>query len=187
MAFNTDKKLEEKFIILRDEYKISTVIETGTYHGDTTEWLCKNFENVYTIEYDERYLNIAKEKLSHYSNVTIFKGRSQDILGDILEKNKHETNIIFLDAHWYENPVIKELDVIKESGTKPIIAIHDFKVPNRPDLGYDIYPEQNIVYDWEWISKKIIDIFGDSGYSIEYNTYSDENMRGCIFILPKKK
>jgi hypothetical protein len=185
-AFNTDIKLAERFLQLKDEYQISVAIETGTYHGDTTIWLAQNFETVYTVEYDKRYLEIANQQILNYPNINSFLGNSTEFLVKFLADSKGKNCIIFLDAHWYANPVLRELDRIKESGTKPVLAIHDFKVPSRPDLGYDVYPDQNIVYEWDWIKTKIEAIYGPEGYEIEYNTYSSLNMRGCIFILPKK-
>lgn len=186
-AFNTDYKLAERFIFMKSKYGIKTAIETGTYHGDTTSWLAENFETVYTVEYDKRYLDVAQSKISQYDNIKSYLGSSTDYLGKFLEECKDNGEIIiFLDAHWYANPVLQELERIKESGLKPIIAIHDFKVPGRPDLGYDEYPNQNIVYEWEWIRERIESIYGIGQFDIEYNSYSDQNMRGCIFLLPKK-
>jgi hypothetical protein len=185
-AFNTDYKLAERFIAFKKKYKIKTAIETGTYHGDTTSWLAENFDIVYTVEYDKRYLDVAQDQISKYTNIRSYLGSSTDYLGKFLDESKDNSVIVFLDAHWYANPVLQELDRIRESGTKPVLAIHDFKVPERPDLGYDEYPNQGIVYEWNWIKEKIDAIYGIDQYDIEYNTYSEQNMRGCIFILPKK-
>jgi hypothetical protein len=185
-AFNTDLSITKKFLELKKEYNIGVAIETGTYHGDTTTWLAENFEIVYTVEYDKRYLEIANQNIKSYSNIRSYLGNSIDYLGSFIEESKDSSIIIFLDAHWYANPVLLELDKIKESGIKPVLAIHDFKVPERPDLGYDIYPEQGIVYEWEWIKEKIESIYGKDGYIKEYNNDSPPNMRGCLFVLPKK-
>lgn len=185
-AFNTDVKLAERFLDLREEYKINVAIETGTYHGETTKWLAENFDVVYTVEYNKIYLEEAQSRMAGYFNIRSYLGSSVDLLGNFLHECKDNNVIVFLDAHWYANPVLQELDRIYESGIKPVLAIHDFKVPNRPDLGYDLYPEQNIIYEWEWIKQKIDSIYGIDQYNIEYNDYSEKNMRGCIFILPKK-
>lgn len=184
-AFNTDENLAKRFLHFKEKYKIKVAIETGTYHGDTTTWLAENFDKVYTVEYNERYLEVAKNNMKGYSNINSYLGTSTDYLKEFLLESKEDNIIVFLDAHWYANPVLVELDRIKESGLKPVIAIHDFKVPSRPDLGYDLYPEQGIVYEWEWIREKIEGIYGIDGYNMEYNTYSDNNMRGCIFLMPK--
>jgi hypothetical protein len=186
-AFNTDKNIAKRFLYFKEKYNINVVIETGTYHGDTTRWLAENFEKVYTVEYNEKYLEIAEKNISGYSNINSYLGTSTEYLGKFLDESREDNIIVFLDAHWYANPVLQELDRIKESGLKPVLAIHDFKVPERPDLGYDLYPEQEIVYEWDWIRERIESIYGIDEFDIEYNTYSDPNMRGCIFLLPRIK
>lgn len=180
LAFNGDTFLEKKFLQLKDKHKITRVIETGTYHGDTTEWFAENFEKVITIEANKEYYDIARKKLVKKENVFMIEGDSSLLLRHLV---KNKETIIFLDAHWYANPVIKELEQIKESGHKPVIVIHDFKSEKNLDLGYDIYPEQNIIYEWSWIKEKVEDIYGDN-YTISYNNEATGARRGCIFIEP---
>ena len=45
--FNGDSFMKLDFLKLKEK-GFNTVVETGTYHGDTTEWLCDNFDKVYT-------------------------------------------------------------------------------------------------------------------------------------------
>ena len=184
-AFNEDYYMESKFLDIKEKYNLDTVIETGTYHGITTEWFAKNFVNVYTVECNEVYYEKAKEKIGSYPNISSHLQDSPVFLKEVLPLVNDSKTIIFLDAHWYTNPVLNELVAIKESGKKPILAIHDFMVPDHPEFGYDIYTEQGIVYNWEWIEKYIEDIYGPKGYTKEYNTEATGAMRGCIFILPK--
>jgi len=184
-AFNQDRFLAAKFLQLKDQYSLTTVIETGTYHGITTEWLSSNFEKVYTVECNSSFYDESKKRISGLENISHFLMDSPLFLARILPTIDASKTIVFLDAHWYTNPVLQELAAIKKSGKKPILAIHDFKVPDKPDLGYDIYPEQGIVYEWQWIEPLINSIY-DGAYSIEYNTEAEGAMRGCIFIFPKK-
>jgi hypothetical protein len=188
-AFNEDIHMGAKFTEIRDNFNLNTVIETGTYHGVTTEWFANHFDNVYTVECNEVYHKEANERISQYKNIKSYLQDSPDFLKDVLgsDKIKSDKTIIFLDAHWYTNPVLNELIAIKNSGKKPILAIHDFKVPNRPEFGYDIYPDQGIVYEWEWIKEYIESIYGIDGYTKEYNQEAIGAMRGCIFIYPNKK
>jgi cephalosporin hydroxylase len=184
-AFNQDIHLANKFTELVKEKNLDTVIETGTYHGVTTEWFANNFSKVYTVECNETYYNEALSRISRYQNVNHYLMDSPIFLEKILTYIDENKTIIFLDAHWYTNPVLKELEAIQRSGKKPILAIHDFKVPNKPDFGYDIYPEQGIVYEWKWIESHIRSIYGDN-FEIFYNEEAVGAKRGCIFIKPKK-
>lgn len=185
-AFNRDIYLQKKFIDIKKFFDIDTVIETGTYQGNTTLWLSKNFKTVYTIECNAQYFNDAFSKIGQVPNIKMELGESPKFLQNVLPSIDENKTIIFLDAHWYSNPVLKELNAIKDSGKKPIIAIHDFMVPGHPELGYDVYPNQNIVYNWEWIENYINNIYGKNGYTKEYNSKATGAMRGCVFIYPQK-
>jgi hypothetical protein len=182
--FNADTYLEEKFLEIKDKFSLDTVIETGTFQGATTIWFSSNFNKVYTVECNEKYYKDSGENISHLSNVVRKLEDSPDFLKNVLPSIDDKKTIIFLDAHWYTNPVLKELIEIKKSGKKPIIAIHDFMVPDCPEFGYDVYPEQGIIYDWPWIEKYIEDIYGKDGFTKEYNKKATGAMRGCLFIFP---
>lgn len=184
-AFNQDIHLCQKFIDIKSHNDLDTVVETGTYHGVTTEWFAQNFNKVYTVECNEAYYKEALGRISKYQNIKHYLMDSPLFLEKILTEIDDNKTIIFLDAHWYTNPVLNELEAIKRSGKKPILSIHDFKVPNRPDFGFDVYPEQGIVYDWNWIEPHINSIYG-SNYEVFYNQEAVGARRGCIFINPKK-
>jgi hypothetical protein len=96
-----------------------------------------------------------------------------------------ENAIFFLDAHWGDFcPLLSELEVIAKYNF-PIIAIHDFKVPNEPTLGYDSINGQ--AFEYEWIKPSLDAIYGEGGYDYYYNSNekSTEIKRGIIYITPK--
>jgi hypothetical protein len=179
MAFNNDTFLELKFIELKNKYNIKSVIETGTYYADTTKWMSLNFDNVFTCEINEAVHNIAKAELYGYENVVHKNEDTRTFLPYALENSTGNT-LVFLDAHWYENPLLEEIKIIGDSNKYPIIAIHDFKVPNKP-FGYDKY--HNISYEWSYINNSVDNAF-PNGYKIEYNSQATGASRGCIFIIP---
>lgn len=182
--FNGDTLLEQEFLRLKDEYKITTVIETGTYHGDTTKWLADNFDYVDTIEVNATYQKIAQAKLGPRANITHWTGSSADILIKVLEESPNNNLLVFLDAHWWKNPVLRELDQIAHSGLKPILVIHDFMNPNDLTMGYDTYPDQGVIYEWKWVEDKINKIYGSSGYIKYHNEQAVGARRGALFIIP---
>jgi hypothetical protein len=183
-AFNEDTFMCDEFLRLKEKYGIEIAVETGTYHGITTLWLSKNFSTVYTTEINKAYRDQAVKNLSGVTNVNFYLNDSITALPEILKKCNNKT-IIFLDAHWYKNPVLKELEIIAQSGLKPIIAIHDFKNPNHPDYGFDIYPDQNIVYEWKWVEAYIKAIYGEGKFEHYYNDKATGAKRGCLFLIPK--
>jgi len=177
--FNGDTYLEKEFLRLKRDFKIKNVVETGTYHGDSTAWFAANFLAVQTIEFKMPQYLEAKKKLAALKNVSMVRGDSARDLKTMIEGQPNL--LIFLDAHWYANPVIDELKQIAACGLKPVIAIHDFKVPKK-DFGFDSYNGQD--YTFEWVEPHLKAIYGEFDY--HYNTEATGAMRGCLFVYPKK-
>lgn len=195
--FNGDTFIEQEFIALRDRFNITTAIETGTALGYTTLWLAKNFEKVYTIELNKQYVDIARAKFLQYPNITSIHGNSEDIVKHLrIDGNA----LFFLDAHWGNNcPLLGELYGISKlgitqnttigevlvKGIKPVIAIHDFLVPDEGEvLGYDQYKGQPFKLDW--IKPALDKIYGEANYGYNYNSHekSAGARRGIIYIWP---
>lgn len=179
MAFNNDTFLEEKFLEIRDQWGIKTVIETGTYYADTTKWLAQHFETVYTCEIHEPTYKIAVEQLEGIKNVVHTLQPSQEFLGEALRIAEGPL-LVFLDAHWFENPLLAEIELIGQSGRRPVLAIHDFKVPGK-SFGYDTYP--GITYDWAYVKDSVAKAYGEK-FRHEYNEQATGARRGCLFVYP---
>lgn len=179
MAFNDDTHLEAAFLHLRDKWGISTVIETGTFYANTTKWLAQHFDKVYTCEVHAQTYDIAKKQLEGYANVHHMLEGSQTWLPKVLAKVDGPV-LVFLDAHWFENPLLMELDAIGKSGKQVITVIHDFKVPGK-NFGFDTYP--GITYDWDYIKDAVEQAYGGQ-YVTSYNQVATGAKRGAIFIEP---
>jgi|SRR5882672_457910 len=187
--FNGDRFIAAEFLILKHQFELTTAVETGTCLGSTTLFLSNNFEKVYTVDIDESYLSIARQKFISYKNIEVFKGDSATILTYQLNKLSNRT-IYFLDAHWGSRcPLLEELAAIAHAGLRPVIAIHDFNVPGEPLLGYDSYNGQPFTFDWikPMLDKIYNDEDGPDDYEYYYNSYekSAGAHRGIIYILPK--
>lgn len=185
-ALNQDTFAQQEFINLKNKFGLKYAIETGTCLGYTTDFLCDNYEKVHTIEINENYLNFAlKNRLNKRDNVLVYIGSSADTLLKMIKDLPEQENIfIFLDAHWGQHcPLKDELRQIKESGIKPVIAIHDFLVPNKPNLGFDSINGQPFTY--EWLKNDFDAIYGETGYEYYYNSESTGANRGIIYLTPK--
>ena len=184
--FNGDTHLQDTFIKLRDKHGIKKAIELGTCLGSTTIFLAENFDQVYSTEINPEFYAIADARLIDRNlwNVALYCEDSRSILDAILPHD--EPAIVFIDSHWGENnPLIQELEIIRKFGNrKLILVIHDFKVPDHPELQFDTYPAQNIVYEWAWIEKSIERIYPD-GYTKMYNETATGAKVGVIIIEPK--
>lgn len=185
MGFEGDTIAKEKCRHIIESNKINTVIETGTFLGGTTRLFSQWVDNVYTIEINKENYEKSKVNLEGYNNVRLLFGDSPIKLNEVLSSiDKDQPLFLFLDAHFYDvNPLLDELKVIADNGLKPIIAIHDFKVPGKPEFGYDTYNGQD--YDWGWIRGAVEKIYGED-YEVEYNGEATGAKRGIVFLFPKK-
>lgn len=184
-AFNRDPYLARAVLRLRDRFDVRFAFETGTFHGVTTEWLSRHFERVKSVEINDSFLTIARARLAG-GNVDLVLGDSAlSLHAWMRELPTGETPLVFLDAHWGKNPLHEELAAIGDSGVRPILLIHDFKVPNHPDFGFDIYPEQEVVYDWEYVETHVCRIYGPgTSWCRFYNRQAMGAQRGCLFVVP---
>jgi len=181
-SFAGDTILKDIFIKLCVDNNIETIIETGTFVGGTTKQFSKMVSQVFTIEHNLEFFQNASLFLLGIKNITMEFGSSLACLNKCIKQSTGNL-LLFLDAHWGEhNPLLGELEIIRKSGIKPIIAIHDFKNPNHSDYAYDTYG--SIIYEWDWIKQSIISIYGEKGFRIEYNDDANGPKVGVIFIFP---
>ncbi|HYP41915.1 MAG TPA: hypothetical protein VEX13_16275 [Chloroflexia bacterium] len=181
--FNGDKFVEAEFKKLVEKHGINTIIETGTFRGDTTRFLASIAPCVVTIELIERW---DHSHLSELPNVVCLKGDSGELVREAVEMSQGPF-LFFLDAHWYhDTPTPRELATIANLGIAPVIVIHDFEVPGTT-LRYDKYPD--FKYDWDHVKYLVEAIYGEDGFISYYNDeHSAEGMRrGVIYIEPKLK
>lgn len=184
VGFESDNIAAERVKKLIKDFNIDLVIEGGTYLGGTARRFAMMCRQVVTIEINMEYYTRAQKTLEPCPNVMQFFGSTVELLPEILEIHKDKNILFWSDAHWLEdNPMLAELEIIQHAGIKPVIAIHDFKVPGHPELGFDTY--KDIVYEWDWIEKSIEKIYGVDGYEIEYNSAAEGAKRGIVYLMPK--
>ena len=156
----TDKASIEHIKKIRDKFKVKTFVETGTHVGINVLTHLDNFNYVFSCEKDEKYFNIANDKIIEYYNKNntgipaIFNDDSKKFLKwfrelyDIDKKTKDsifgDYIIFYLDANFYDKKrpkgkgkfvVLDELKAIK-GFDKAIIIIHDFD-NNLGHITYD--------------------------------------------------
>lgn len=117
---------------LRTTMGLNTVVESGTYQGDTALSLSKSFCTVYTIEKSEMMFEAAKKKLSSIANIHQLQGDTREHLSRIVAEND---NILFwIDAHWSggdtygeqdECPLLEELSIVFNSSLKNFAILVD--------------------------------------------------------------
>lgn len=93
---------EARVLALKQQYGLTTFVETGTYKGATARWASAHFDEVYTIEaYAPRieawYQHPDYIHARH--NTHLVEGDSRVKLGELLARLDRPT-LLWLDAHW---------------------------------------------------------------------------------------
>lgn len=192
-AFSKDIFVWEQFCDLIASFKRDIIIETGTYLGQSTVDFCKLGIPVHTVEKRQDYQNKAKKLCKGANNIRWNLGDSSEFLNNLLPRIKKRHPIMFLDAHWYkDNCLERELQVLareysKSDYNKPVLVMHDFKVPGHPEFGFDEY--EGRPFQWEWVKPYADKIFGGTNYDRFYNKEkcpTANQDRGVLFLTPKK-
>ena len=110
-----DEKLVENTLVLRDKFGISTIVETGTHEGKSTQLLSTLFDRVYSCElYWDRYVHYYTELLKN-NKVKLIKGSSANVLPDIFDEIGNDKFILYLDAHESDSlPLRDELQIVAD-------------------------------------------------------------------------
>ena len=127
-------------------FDISSIVETGTYRGTTTEWFAQFGIPTISIELNPRYASFSKGRLCKYSHVAVVLGSSSNCLKSCIEQKNRSSGVGFyyLDAHWEKHlPVADELRSIQEGDPRSIILIDDFQVIGDHSYEYDDYGSGN--------------------------------------------
>lgn len=143
-SFHDDKIFQDiiKKIVLSPS--VSSFTETGTYYGFSTEYIATLRKDIpiFSCEINEKLLKKSKKWLREFKNVKISESSSPNFLKKLVNSGSlGNLPVFFLDAHGSDNywPLKDEIRIITSSFQKAIIIIDDFKVPNRPEFGFDIY------------------------------------------------
>jgi len=128
------QKVIEKYA---KQYSCTTLIETGTYLGDTIYSQKDNFSSIISIELSSRFFKAARTRFRKYSHIRICFGNSGEILPEIMPGIRNRS-LIWLDGHYSgrstakgdtESPVFKELDAIfKYNDPLHVILIDDARL-----------------------------------------------------------
>jgi predicted O-methyltransferase YrrM len=168
IGFEGDTQMRDDIQKIITKLGITHVVETGTYKGGSTKVFAEmeGVQEVHTIELNEENFNDSEKYLADCFNVIMHKGSSEKVLRNVIPHLIGKKILFFLDAHWEEHcPLLEELEEIAAHGIKPVIIIHDFKVPGST-LGFDSYKGQD--FEFEWILKSLYSIY-DTDFVYVYN------------------
>jgi hypothetical protein len=127
--------LYKQKLLLRyaSHYRLSTMVETGTYLGDMVFCLRKRFQTIISIELSAELCERAQERLRDFPNISIIQGDSSQVLPTVLEDLRVPT-LFWLDGHYsagntalgdLETPVSAEVDAILKHPVKGHVILID--------------------------------------------------------------
>lgn len=129
---------------LRDAYRLKTFVETGIWHGGTTNWAVQTFEKVYTCDIDPALTAHARRRFRDAQNLSITTGDSRPFLLHLLDELT-EPALLYLDAHHIVDkrsagdpadcPLIGELNAVRAAPVRHVVVIDDAHliVERHPD------------------------------------------------------
>jgi hypothetical protein len=134
-------------------YGLGTLVETGTFKGDTVRCLRRDFDRIYSIEVDETLHRQASRRCRWQRNAVLLRGDSADLLPAVLDQLDRPA-LFWLDAHCsgagtgtgpLETPILGELHaILSRSGQRHVVLVDDHREFARGQLDY---PSEQAVRD----------------------------------------
>jgi len=129
------------FLDLVRACRFDAIVETGTFRGSTTLFLCRNSNGaiVHSSEINPRFFEFARRRLRTLPNLHLYNLDSRTFLPSL--RLPREARIFFyLDAHWRNNlPLVDETEFIIRNFDTFAIMIDDFEVPGDSGYAFDDY------------------------------------------------
>lgn len=148
------------------EYKLSYLVETGTYMGEMVDALRESFQKVYSIELSEQFARRARAYFRHCRNVIILQGDSGEVIGDLMNDIDRPT-LFWLDGHWSADqtargkkstPIMEELGhILRAKDLGHVILIDDARAFGKSED----YPTLDSLRDYVLSLRKNVKIFSE--------------------------
>lgn len=129
------------------------MIETGTYHGQMPWAMRRLFDEIHTIELDDRLYKKNIEQFKDFDHIHVHHGDSGTVLGNLLQRI-NQPCLFWLDGHYSgpgtakgvaETPIVLELQhVFKHPLKSHVILIDDAREFN----GTHDYPTLDELKQW---------------------------------------
>lgn len=136
-----------------------TWIETGTYLGETTEFLSRSAKHVFSIEPETELAARATKRFASRDNVTIINGLSEDHIGGLLDLVRGPLSL-WLDGHFsagvtfqgpVDTPIRQELHAIAQRIHHldvVAVCIDDARCFEPESTQYSSYPNRSWLVHW---------------------------------------
>ena len=152
-------RLIKRQVLLRNGFSNAIWVETGTFLGETTDFLSKNAKMVYSVEPEPNLFERAQRKFSRSENIKILNGTSELVFPQLLPTLSGAVNF-WLDGHYSagitfkgqkDTPVVEELLAIEANlvnFSEVCVLIDDLRCFKPHKEEYAHYPTVNHLVDW---------------------------------------
>jgi hypothetical protein len=149
----------KRSVLQRNGIAGATWIETGTFMGETTEYLSKIASKVISIEPEPNLYRSAVEKFRGQANVELHNGLSEDLFKKILPGLSGDV-CFWLDGHFSsgvtyqgpkDTPILDELSHIQfnlKRLAKVVVLVDDMRCFDPSVINYKDYPGRSVLVDW---------------------------------------
>ncbi|CAN5670162.1 hypothetical protein BH23ACI1_BH23ACI1_16840 [soil metagenome] len=127
------------------EYGLATLIETGTFTGETVAALARHARRIVSIELDDRLYAAARRRFAGQPHIELLHGDSGLLLPGVLA-SLHEPALFWLDGHYtgkntargeHGSPILREVTALLEHPVPGHVVLID---DAREFIGIDGYP-----------------------------------------------
>lgn len=132
VTFSLDPRLVD---CLQSVLPLRTLVETGTYEGDTIAATASRFDHVHSVEIAREYHAAASTRFATNSRVQLHLGSSPDVLTKLRPDLQNESTLYWLDSHWCAEvdadldhagcPLLDELAAIGTLEASSVVLIDD--------------------------------------------------------------
>jgi hypothetical protein len=149
-------------------HQLTTLVETGTYLGDTPWELRKTFAEIHTIELSPVLSRLAKERFKRLPHILVHEGDSARTLPELL-KHLTRPTLFWLDGHFsggitaqgeVSTPICDEvLAVAKQCPVRFVVLIDDARSFGS-EVGYpslDLFKERIST----WLPEAVVSVEND--------------------------
>jgi hypothetical protein len=146
-------------VVLRNVIQGSTIIETGTHTGNTSNLLLSASDKVFTIEPDEILFAKAKNRFMGNKSIQVLNGTSEELFPNLLPQITGDISF-WLDGHFsgvgtfkgkVDSPIKSELFEIQKNlpnFRKICVMIDDVRCFNPKIEIYSDYPPIDFLTNW---------------------------------------
>ena len=99
-SFNGEIDFCRSIARLKDRFKLTMTVETGTNYGYTTRFLESIFKKIDTFEINKERFNSAVARSTNKNLSNYHSGNSGEILVDVLKDVPSKRILFYLDPHW---------------------------------------------------------------------------------------